>query len=158
MGVWVRLIKLFATWRMLLSGPTRRSWMQFHNDQLTVLTRSKHWKTGLGLLGGLSDAQVTYLREYARLNAERVERIFRMTALVFITVPVGSALALNEIAPDVLERLGLNDAETLLIMFAAYGMLVGFLMMVSWRSRDLVDLLDFELARRRLDDARIIDE
>ena len=80
------------------------------------------------------------------------------TALVFITVPVGSALALNEIAPDVLERLGLNDAETLLIMFAAYGMLVGFLMMVSWRSRDLVDLLDFELARRRLDDARIIDE
>lgn len=47
MGVWVRLIKLFATWRMLLSGPTRRSWMQFHNDQLTVLTRSKHWKPGL---------------------------------------------------------------------------------------------------------------
>lgn len=157
MGVWVRIVKLFATWKMLLAGSTRRSWMQFHNDQLSILTRSKHWKTSLGLLGGLSDAQVAFLRDYARLNSERVERIFRMTALLFITVPVGAAVALNEIAPELWEALGVTETSTLLILILAYGVIVGYMMMVAWRSRDLIDLMEFELARRRLVDARTMD-
>ena len=56
MGVWKRLTSLFATWRMLLAGFTRRSLSQMANDQLTPLTRAVHWKVGLGLLGGLVSA------------------------------------------------------------------------------------------------------
>lgn len=156
MGVWIRLVKLFATWKMvILAGLHKRTWMQMNNDQLTILTQAKHWKTGLGLLGGLSDAQVDFLLEYARLNSERIERIFRSTALLLITIPVGALLALNEIAPTFWTDLGYDSQVPMFAIIGLWAAIVGYLMLVAWRSRDLVDLLAFEVARRKLENARL---
>ena len=155
MGVWVRLVKLFATWKMVLfSGTQKRTWMQTSNDQLTILTQANHWKIGLGLLGGLSDAQVEFLQEYARLNSERVERVFRTTALLLISIPVGAVLAVNEVAPEFWQRTGYGEDPVLVAVMVVWVLIVGYLMLVSWRSRDLVDLLAFEVARRKLEAAR----
>jgi len=151
MGVWVRLVKLFVTWKLIFfAGTRKRTWMQASNDQLTILTRSKHWKVGLGLLGGLSDGQVDFLLEYARLNAERVERVFRTTALLLITIPVGAIVAINEVSPTLMEDLGFGDEPFFIGLMTGWGVVVGYLMLVAWRSRDLVDFMAFEVARRKL--------
>lgn len=156
MGVWHRLVNQFLTWKMIFfAGTKRRTWMQASNDQLTVLTHAKHWRIGMGLVGGLSDAQVEFLQEYARLNAERVERVFRTTALLLITIPIGSVVAINEVAPRFLERFGFNDEPVFIGLMLVWGVVVGYLMLVAWRSRDLVDFMAFELARRKLANAKM---
>lgn len=64
MGVWKRLTSEFATWKMLiLAGLSSRTWAQYSNDHLTPMLKASHWKIGLGLLGGLTDRQVEFLRE-----------------------------------------------------------------------------------------------
>lgn len=158
MGVWARLVNQFLTWKMIFfAGTKKRTWMQASNDQLTVLTQAKHWRIGMGLVGGLSDAQVEFLQEYARLNAERVERIFRTTALLLITIPVGSVVAINEVAPSFLEGFGFDGEPVFISLMIVWGVVVGYMMLVAWRSRDLVDFMAFEIARRKLENAKITD-
>ena len=151
LAVWTRLTSVFATWRaIVLSGFTRRALRMFSNDQLTPLTRAVHWKIGLGLLGGLDDAQIGFLHVYADLNAHRVERIFRITALLLITVPVGAIIGLNEIQPGIWAQIGFGQIETLFGVLAGWGLAAGIQMAAAWRARDLADLVLFEQARRRL--------
>ncbi len=151
MGVWKRLTRGFATWRLLvLAGFTRRVLHHFGNDQLTPLSAAVHWKIGLGLLGGLDDAQVDFLQTYAELNASRVERAFRTYALILVTIPVGATVGLNEIDPDSWERLGFSQVESVIIILSLWAVAVGILMAAAWRARDLADLLRFEQARRVL--------
>ncbi len=152
MGVWKRLTSEFATWKMLiLAGMSSRTWAQYSNDHLTPMLKASHWKIGLGLLGGLTDKQVAFLREFARLNAERVDRQFRTTATVLVTVPVGLLLAVNEVAPGLWERLGVERAEGFFLVLLVWFFITAIMMAVAWRARDLSHLLDFEHARRQLD-------
>jgi len=151
MGVWQRLTKGFATWRLLiLAGFTRRGLLHFGNDHLTPLNRAGHWKIGLGLLGGLSDGQIDFLRTYAELNASRVERSFRTYALLLVTIPVGATIGVNEIDPNIWDGLGFSQIESVLTILAVWAVAVGILMAAAWRARDLADLLTFEQARRVL--------
>ncbi|MGK0267247.1 MAG: hypothetical protein ACI82N_001500 [Maricaulis sp.] len=151
LAVWQRLTGTFATWRaIILAGWTSRALRLLSNDQLTPLTRALHWKIGLGLLGGLDDSQIDFLQVYSELNANRIERIFRVTALLLITVPVGTVIAINEVQPDVWEQVGFGQLETLFGVLGCWMLLAGVQMAAAWRARDLADLLLFEQARRRL--------
>jgi len=151
MAVWKRLTKGFATWRLLLlAGFTRRGLHHFGNDHLTPLNSAGHWKVGLGLLGGLGDAQIDFLRTYAELNASRVERSFRTYALLLVTIPVGATIGINEIDPGIWDRLGFSQIESVIAILGLWAIAAGILMAAAWRARDLADLLVFEQARRQL--------
>ncbi|WP_417476307.1 hypothetical protein [Maricaulis sp.] len=151
MEVWKRLTKGFATWRLLLvAGFTRRGLYHFGNDHLTPLNRAGHWKIGLGLLGGLSEAQIDFLTTYAELNASRVDRSFRTYALLLVTLPVGATIGINEIDRDIWDRLGFSQIESVIAILGLWAIAVGILMAAAWRARDLADLLVFEQARREL--------
>ncbi|WP_417491702.1 hypothetical protein [Maricaulis sp.] len=151
MEVWKRLTKGFATWRLLLvAGFTRRGLHHFGNDHLTPLSRAGHWKIGLGLLGGLSEAQIDFLKIYAELNASRVERSFRTYALLLVTIPVGATIGINEIDPETWDRLGFSQIESVIAILGLWAIAAGILMAAAWRARDLADLLTFEQARRGL--------
>lgn len=150
MGVWKRLTSLFATWRMLLAGFTRRSLSQMANDQLTPLTRAVHWKVGLGLLGGLDDAQVEFLKTYASLNAHRVDRVFRTSTLFLVSVPVAAVFGISEIEPDFWVRIGFERIDTLIGIIGVWMVCSLMMMGAAWRARDLADLLEFEHARREM--------
>ncbi|WP_417481673.1 hypothetical protein [Maricaulis sp.] len=151
MGVWERLTVNFTTWRLILfAGFSRRSLHHFGNDQLTPLTRARHWKIGLGLLGGLDDAQIDFLKTYAELNAGKVDRTFRAYALLMVTLPVGATIGINEIDPEIWTRLGFSQIDSVIVILATWAVAVGILMAAAWRARDLADLLVFEQARREL--------
>lgn len=151
MGVWQRLTKGFATWRLLLlAGFTRRAVHHFTNDHLTPLNKAGHWKIGLGLLGGLDDAQIDFLKTYAVLNASRVDRAFRIYALILVTLPVGATIGINEIDPQIWDRLGFSQIDSVIVILSLWAIMVGILMAAAWRARDLADLLCFEQARRVL--------
>tara|TARA_R110001606_G_scaffold66499_2_gene153011 strand:- start:2216 stop:2770 length:555 start_codon:yes stop_codon:yes gene_type:complete len=155
MGVWERLTKGFAIWRLLvLAGFTRRGLHQFANDHFTPLNQAGHWKIGLGLLGGLDNAQIDFLKTYAELNASRVERAFRTYALILVTLPVGATIGINEVDPGIWDRLGLSQIESVLVILSLWAVSAGILMAAAWRARDLADLLVFEQARRQLARAR----
>lgn len=146
--VWKRLTALFATWRVVMAAFSRRSLMQFANDQMTPLTRAVHWKVGLGLLGGLTDDQVDFLKVYADLNARRVERIFRATTLLLVSIPVAAVFGISEMEPEFWTRVGFERIDTLIGVLATWMVCSGIMMAAAWRARDLADLLEFEAARR----------
>tara|TARA_R110002095_G_scaffold166973_1_gene144836 strand:+ start:300 stop:854 length:555 start_codon:yes stop_codon:yes gene_type:complete len=151
LAVWQRLTAIFASWRLILfAGLSRRGLHQFSNDQLTPLTKASHWKIGLGLLGGLNDSQIDFVKTYAELNAHRVERIFRTYTLLLVTLPVGATIGLNEIDPEIWTRLGFRQIDTVLVILVVWAIAAGGMMAAAWRARDLADLLIFEQARRQL--------
>ncbi len=155
MGVWKRLTALFATWRMIVfAGFSRRALLQFSNDQMTPLAQAVHWKVGLGLLGGLTDEQVDFLLAYAQLNARKVERVFRTSTLVLVSVPVAGVFGLTELDPGIWTRLGFEQMETLILVLAIWMLASGVMMAASWRANELADLIEFEQARRRFDAAK----
>ncbi|MEA1941820.1 MAG: hypothetical protein U9P68_06190 [Pseudomonadota bacterium] len=149
LGVWKRLTALFATWRVVLASVSRRSLSQFSNDQMTPISRATHWKIGLGLLGGLDDVQVDFLKDYAALNANRVERVFRTTALLLVSVPVAGVFGISEVEPDFWGRIGFEQLDTLIVILGLWMVSAGIMMAAAWRARDLADLVEFEAARRR---------
>ncbi|WP_291842784.1 hypothetical protein [Maricaulis sp.] len=151
MGVWKRLTELFAVWRLIVFASfTKRMLYQVTNDQMSTLMRTRHWKLGLGLLGGLDDAQVSFLAEWARLNADRAERIFRSTALIIVSIPVAGVFGISELDPGLWERVGFARLDTLVFIIGAWMMVSGVMMAAAWRARDLSDLLELEKARRAL--------
>ncbi|RKR02904.1 hypothetical protein [Maricaulis maris] len=151
MGVWKRLTQLFAVWRLIVfAGFSKRMLYQVTNDQMSTLMRSRHWKLGLGLLGGLDEAQIIFLADWARLNAERTERIFRSTALIIVSIPVAAVFGISELDPGIWESLGFARLDTLIFIIGAWMLVSGVMMAAAWRARDLADLLDLEKARRAL--------
>jgi|GEM_PF-1690635 len=151
MGVWKRLTELFAVWRLIVfAGFSKRALYHVTNDQMSTLMRSRHWKLALGLLGGLDEAQVVFLAEWARLNAERTERIFRSVALMLVTIPVAAVFGISEIDQGIWARLGFARFETIVFILGLWIMISGVLMAAAWRARDLSDLLELEKARRAL--------
>lgn len=159
MGVWTRLRAEFATWKMLVfAGFKSRTWSQYSTDQLSPMLKTTHWKVGLGLLGGLNDKQVEFLREFARLNADRVERQFRITATMMVTVPVGGLVAINELVPELWTSLGFERAESFIFVLIVWFVVTAIMMAYAWRAKDLFHLLEFEHARRRLDPDPVGDE
>ncbi|MBR9826347.1 MAG: hypothetical protein GYB36_11190 [Alphaproteobacteria bacterium] len=115
---------------------------------------TQHWKIGLGLLGGLSDAQVAFLLDFAEINARRVEHVFRAWALIMVTVPVGTLVGANELFPDLFGQSLVSFYGALIIIISAWASVAGIMFMSSWRAKDLEDLLRFEMARRTHADAQ----
>jgi hypothetical protein len=151
MGVWQRLTKLFATWKMIVfAGFSRRALHQFANDQMTPLVKATHWKIGLGLLGGLTDAQVDFLAVYADLNARKADRIFRTVTLALVTIPVAAVFGISEMDPEFWVRMGFEQVDTILVILGLWLTSSAAMMAAAWRARDLADLLEFEKARRAL--------
>ncbi len=151
MDVWKRLTRLFAVWRVILIAPfTRRALFLFSNNQMNTLMRSGHWKIALGILGGLTDAQIEFLAEWARLNAERSDRLFRMSALTLVTLPAAAVFGLTEIDAEIWQKLGIQELPALLGSIGVWLVLCGIMMAASWRARDMSDLLELEKARRAL--------
>lgn len=151
MGVWKRLTGLFAVWRLIVFASfTRRMLYQLTNDQMSTLMRTRHWKLGLGLLGGLDDAQIDFLAAWAQLNADRTERIFRSTALLIVSLPVAAVFGISELDPTIWQQLGFERLDTLVFIIGAWMVISGIMMAAAWRARDLADLLKLEQARRAL--------
>jgi hypothetical protein len=155
LGVWHRLTSLFAVWKLIVfAGFTRRVLLQISNDQMTPLSRALHWKLGLGLLGGLTDAQIDFLLVFAQINARKMTRIFRTTALVLVSVPVAGVFGISELDPAFWVRLGFEQIDTLLFGLGLWMLISALLMAAAWRAQELVDIIEFEQARRQLDAAK----
>ncbi len=149
MGVWKRLTETFGTVKLLGRVALRGNgtW-PFRKDNLGEMLKSKHWKVGLGLLGGLDDSQVNFLERYAAINERRVDQVFRANALFLVTIPVGALIGINEVVPELFETLGVDFVYTLVTIVALWALMVGVTYAAAWRARDLHDLLCFEQARR----------
>jgi len=155
LGVWKRLTQAFSVSQLILIGVIGvRSMMPFRKDNLGEMLGSSHWKIGLGLLGGLDDAQVGFLERYAEVNARRVEHNFRSWALVLVSLPVGALVAVNEILPGVFEIRDNSFFLSLVTVISFWAVVAGVMMASAWRARDLHDLLRFEQGRRALAQAQ----
>lgn len=149
LGVWKRLTTSFSTSSLALTAAFGfRSIFPYHKDNLGLMLKTSRWKTGLGLLGGLSDRQIDFLAEYADINAGRVERVFRFFALAFVSVPVGSLVALNEVWPEVFTMAEFSFVSAFIAIIAGWLFFTAIMVGSSWRANDLRDLVRFEQARR----------
>lgn len=149
LGVWKRLTDQFSIWRLFwIAIASWRSLFPFQKNNLGRMLETRHWRIGLGLLGGLSDSQVEFLEQFADINARRVQYVFRAWALLMVSLPVGALVALNEIMPQVFEATIFGFLDALIAIMLVYLVVAGIIFASSWRAQDLADLLKFEKARR----------
>ena len=159
LGVWTRLTDLFSIWRLVVFATLGgRSIMPWRKNNLGDMLRTNRWKIGLGLLGGLDDAQIDFLERFSAINARRVDHVFRASALILVSIPVAGVVAVNELAPEVFSGSGLDFLFTLITIIAVWAFFAGLMMAAAWRARDLHDLVEFEQARRRFEQARAAEE
>jgi hypothetical protein len=153
--VWKRLTRRFATWRLIVIATfSRRAMFPATNNNIGVMLGTDHWKNGLGLLGGLDDDQLDLIAAMASINARRVEHVFRTSTLILVTVPVGVFIGLNELAPEALVSIGFTKISASLSVLAIWGFFAALMMASSWRAKDVLDVINYEQARRSFDRAR----
>jgi hypothetical protein len=153
--VWKRLTRRFAIWRLIfIATLSRRAMLPATNNNIGIMLETDHWKTGLGILGGLDDDQLDLIAAMASINARRVEHVFRTSTLLLVTVPVGVFVGLHELAPEALESVGFTTVSASLTVLAIWGFFAALMMAGSWRAKDVLDVINFEQARRSFDRAR----
>jgi hypothetical protein len=157
LGVWKRLADSFSVWRLIAFGTLgSRSVMPYRKDNLGWMLATSRWKIGLGLLGGLDDAQIDFLERYAAINARRVEHVFRAWALLLVSLPIGAFLAFEEFAPEWLDAIGFDVVATIAAIIGSWAVFAGVMMAAAWRARDLHDIISFEQARRLHEQAKAV--
>ncbi|MDG1418828.1 MAG: hypothetical protein P8J78_02145 [Maricaulis sp.] len=155
LDVWARLTRRFAIWRLIvIASLSRRAMLPATNNNIGVMLDTDHWKTGLGVLGGLDDDQLDLIAAMATINARRVEHVFRTSTLMLVTVPVGVFIGLHELAPQALESIGFTTLSASLSVLGIWGFFAALMMAASWRAKDVLDVISYEQARRSFDRAR----
>ncbi|NEX92060.1 hypothetical protein [Caulobacter sp. 17J65-9] len=149
--LWRELKKGFSTWSLAGSAfVTPGSWGYAGLDFVTGLRRNRSTHEVFALLEGVSEAQFEALSALAALNARRQEQMFRVVALGYITIPLTLIATWAEIAPEgVVALLGQNTQLALYAVFLfTFGVLAYFAS--SWRSRQIVSVLELVRIERRL--------
>ena len=154
LAIWRLMVKRHSLISILVVALiTMRALMPWRIDNLGEMVRTPRWKISLGQLGGLADGQIDFLERFAEINARRVEHVFRATALLLVSIPVGAAVAINELIPGFWQEES-DFFFTLGVILILYAIFAGLMMGAAWRARDLHDVVRFEQARRALERSR----
>lgn len=114
----------------------RSAWSQWGVDYVSGLRRNRSSRKVAEIVRGLAPADQRRLHAIAAINHRRLESVARWSGVAFLTVPASTALVLNQLAPQVLERLDWDVGD---IFFAGVGVAwIGWIMMAAWRARQMV--------------------
>ena len=142
-AVWLQLVGLFPVWNILFTtvrgpGATRMG----GTDYVRILRMHPSAMAVFDLLQPTPADVLDGVTALAAVNQRRQERLFRATALLYATIPVGLIALSGDMIPDALLRLIQRE------WIIAIGYLVLFTAVLLWysaslwRAHQLVDVLD----------------
>lgn len=140
---WRSLHRLFPVWSMLPeSFVTPGAWGYLGVDFVSGFRRNPSTLKAFALLDGVSDELFDDLTALAALNARRQEQLLRAVILLYLTVPLSILALVAELAGDSL--MGFVKAHQQLTLTLAITVTLAPLgyLMSSWRSKQLIGVLD----------------
>lgn len=138
---------LWRVWRQMVRAMTvrglvwdsvfgRSAWSQWGVDYVSGLRRNRSSQKVADIVRALNPADQRRLHAIAAINHRRLESVARWSGVAFLTVPASTALVLNQLAPEVLDRFDWDPGD---VFFASVGVAwIGWIMMAAWRARQMV--------------------
>lgn len=152
MAIWKQASRLFSGLRYGVSS-LKDTWYQTRRqfgDTITSSHKLSYWQKLRVLTDTLEDQELEYLRTLAVKRFEFSAAIFRINAITSITIPVTTAVVINQVYPGSVQSWIEDDSLVLLI-----GFFILLIMLIKvfgnvFKARELRIALDLESARRRL--------
>ena len=167
--VWTRIHKVFCGWRGQLYRNLWKSsgWLNYKRNYMDPISASlqfDYWKQLREICEPLSDVDIDYLRVLAQQKFEFSAAMFRINAVMYITVPVSALVVINQVAPkwikiaydflrdDAVTKNGIDWVLLFTYAGAALSILLGIAVLFNgvYKARELRMALELEAARRRL--------
>ena len=105
-ALWRRIVAVLPLYMMPIDSMFAPSaWTLAGVDYVSGLRRNRSTGRILALLAPLSPTDLRRIHLLAQLNHRRHEVVSRWIAIAFVTLPVSGALALSQLAPDLLRRI-----------------------------------------------------
>ena len=152
MRVWREASKLFSGLRYGLSNPLD-GWFQTRRqlgDTITSSKKLKYWRKLRTLTDTLNDAELEYIRFLSQQRLEFTSAIFRMNAVMSVTLPISAAVVANQLYPGVVQDFIADSPIILTVVFAMFLVTIGLVFGNVFKARELRMALELEAARRRL--------
>ncbi len=148
-ATWREMTALFTFRRMVshLLG-SKSGWGIYTVDVVSTLKSMPVAVKGQQVLTRLSNEELLRLKSLADLNARRNESIWKMAALIYVSVPLSLLLAGLQMSPAyVKEILRLGGAGFVVFFFAMLASLTIYYS-TNWRARQIEALIELTLIER----------
>ncbi len=149
--VWRRLVQEFRTRRLFFHLSTSKSGMGLYGaDVISTLRETPMAEGGLAVLADVSDELLLQLGDLAALNAKRNESMWKLSVLLYVSVPMTLFLTGLEGAPDIVKSV-LAQSWGVLATFAVF-MTIWLLYYFGnqWRARQIEAVIELARIERAL--------
>ena len=147
--LWRRLVGVLSMLRMPFDSMfAPSSWTLVGVDYVSGLRRNDSTQKIFDLLRRLSPADLRRIHLLAQINHRRQEAVSRWTAIMVVTVPVSGALALSQLAPDLLARIRRDWLDLSVTTLVALAGIVLFYLASAWRARQLATVIELAFVER----------
>jgi hypothetical protein len=141
---WRRIVRAMTVRGLVWdSAFSRSAWTQWGSDYVSGLRRNASSRRVAAIVQSLGPGDMRRLHAIAGINHRRLEAIARWTAIGLVTLPASAALALNQLAPQVLRRFRWDSQD--LVAAAALLAWIGWVMMAAWRARQTVVVMELAM-------------
>lgn len=148
-ALWRRIVGVLPLITMPLDSMFAPSAMSLAGvDYVSGLRRNRSTRRIFDLLAPLSVADLRRIHTLAQLNHRRQEMVSRWTAIGFVTLPVSGAVALSELAPEVLERIKSEWLNLSLSGLVAIAAVVVIYLAAAWRARQVATVIELAFIER----------
>ena len=142
-ALWRRLIAVLPLIKMPIDSVLAPSaWTMVGVDYVSGLRRNRSTRRIFDMLTPLSPADLRRIHLLAQVNHRRHEAVSRWTAIAFVTLPVSVALALSELAPDLLRRIQTEFLDLSLTTLVVIGAMVVLYLIAAWRARQIANVIE----------------
>ena len=152
MRVWREASRLFSGVRYGISNPLD-GWFQTRRqfgDTITSSKKLRYWRKLRTLTDTLNDSELEYVRFLAQQRFEFAAAIFRMNAVMSVTLPLTAAVVANQLYPGLVQKFIEDTPIGLTITFVFFLVLLTIVFGNVFKARELRMALELEAARRRL--------
>jgi hypothetical protein len=148
-ALWRRIVRVLPLAMMPIDSMFAPSaWTLAGVDYVSGLRRNRSTACIIALLAPLSPADLRRIHLLAQLNHRRHEVVSRWMAIGFVTLPLSGALALSELAPDLLRRIQTEWLDLSLTSLLAVGGVVAFYLAAAWRARQVASVIELAIIER----------
>ena len=148
-AVWRRVVAVLPLIKMPIDAvfaPSAHSLMGV--DYVSGLRRNRSTRRIFDLLAPLAADDLRRVHHIAQINHRRHEVISRWTAIGVVTLPISAALALSELAPELLQRITREWLDLSLTSVALVLGIVFYYLMAAWRARQVATIVELAFIER----------
>lgn len=147
---WQALTKVFTFGRMMRHlSRSKSGWGIYTVDVVSTLKDMPMSVEGQSILADRTDEELLRLKALADLNSRRNDAIWKMAALIYVSMPLSLFLALNQFFPAFVKAyLATGGVIGIPLLIIGLGASLAVYYTNNWRARQIEALIELTLIER----------